>query len=80
MTKVEILRSELIAVSKVVERHEEVAEIVGISAKYSQQIRKGKGAKTDTKENQKLIQKLIDTYRKLGAKKIEELNKVVVVK
>ncbi|CAL2056105.1 hypothetical protein T190820D02B_10373 [Tenacibaculum sp. 190524A05c] len=75
--KINVLRDELVLVANVVGDHELVAEEQGISTTYLRQIRQGKNAKLDTKENRELLDNLITIYRRIGKEKIEELKEAV---
>jgi len=77
MLKVEALRDELVKVSQEVGKHKEVAEKAGISVVYLAQIRQGKNAKTEKKENKNLLKLLISIYRSIGKDKLNALKQVL---
>lgn len=79
MTPIEQLRDKLIKISERADNikniHGIVAETCGISNVYSQQIRKHKGAKENTKKNIDLVNSMINAYRleiKKAIKRITE--------
>lgn len=57
--------------------HKIVAEQIGYSEQYLQQIRRGTNLKTDNPENKALIQSFINAYRQIIREQIKELNEVL---
>ena len=72
----EILKHELKLVSEVAPfgAHNIVAEKVGISTKYSKQIRAYEGAKHPTYDNYTMVQRMVVEYRKINNKEIQKLS------
>ena len=72
----EELRYELKVVSDRVRHgvHQMVADECGINREYLYQIRRGKNVFVDSVENRKLLQKLIDIYRKIDREYFEGLD------
>ena len=72
------LRDELIALaeyaSKISVSHSEIAGLCNISYDYLRQIRRGENATTHN--SNKLLQTIIDAYRKRVRQKVEELEQI----
>lgn len=78
MNKLEIKREELAKVSTIAPKgsHVEVANKVGISTQYLYQIRFGKNATINDKDNNKLLQNLINAYRKIIRREQEKYKSI----
>lgn len=77
MKQVDLLRDEIIKVAEVTKNHKMVSDIVKISTIYLSKIRVGDCCKIDTDDNIKLMKQILSTYRKLGQKQLNQLEKVL---